>query len=181
MDNTPQKEIHPEDLRLFRKALDNRYTLRQLYHFIVPGIPIFLYCPLMLPWVLATVLDVPDPKAAGADKMAQLMTRAILCKHVRKCIRHTHRPTLERTRNPKDMVEGILFVGGVENAIKAMEDYIGIDDHSQDVREVEVVLADGGTRLVAAYVYVWTGRKSLIESNYWDPTEYMRYVTSDER
>ncbi|KAF2733572.1 hypothetical protein EJ04DRAFT_564965 [Polyplosphaeria fusca] len=180
MTDRPQKQVHPEDVRLYCLAYTNRWTMQEMRHLTAWEVPIFIYCPLMLPWVMSTVLEVPDRALKGAEDMAKLMTPATLRNYVRPTIMYTHRPTAVQSTGDVTL-EGFLFAGVSSTATERIEFYIGLEDHSRATVEVEIELDSLEKVLVAAYVYVWKGPASLLLPQAWDPVEYMLRVTTDER
>lgn len=86
MSGHPQKQIDPEDLRLYSLALKNKWPKRKLYHLIVPIVPIFVYGSLMLPWVLARILGT-DTRANGVEETTKYVTRANLRDHFRVTVK----------------------------------------------------------------------------------------------
>ncbi|KAF2258282.1 hypothetical protein CC78DRAFT_127084 [Lojkania enalia] len=115
-------------------------------HLIDHEVPIFVYYPLMLPWVLATVLDLCDAK--GAEDTAKNMTCATLHHYFRTVIKFTYRPTVLQTKR-EAMVDGILVAGSSKEQIARIEAYIDIEDHSKEIEEVEIQLADGAKPKIA--------------------------------
>ncbi|KAF1994942.1 hypothetical protein P154DRAFT_581374 [Amniculicola lignicola CBS 123094] len=171
--DTTKKKIHSEDLRLYSLALNNRWTRRELFRHIVPDVPVFVYCPLILPWVLAKVIHLADSAKTGAEQTAKYMTRAALRGYFRTMMKYVGRPTIVRTRK-EAAVDGMLITGLLEDGRKKIEMYIGLNDHRRDVVEVEVEATDAEKIIVAAYTYVWKGPMNMLEPKHWTPMDYMR-------
>ncbi|KAF2706043.1 hypothetical protein K504DRAFT_514524 [Pleomassaria siparia CBS 279.74] len=174
MIDKPKKRIHPEDLRLCSAALNHRWSKRELPHVIAPDVPIFVCCTLMLPWVLARVLGLHSIE--GALETTKYMTRATLLHHVRSMIKFVERPTMVYTE--KDIaVDGILVAGLQFEAYAKMEEYIGLEQHSKEIVQVEIETLDGGQATVAAYGYIWNQSPSFLTSERWTLVDLMRNST----
>lgn len=169
-----KKQIHPEDLRLYSLALKHRWSKREVYHEIAPNVPMFVYCPLMLPWVLAKVLGLQGIE--GTEETATHMTRATLRHHFRTMIKYEDRPTIVHSKK-ETAVDGILIAGLQNKAYAGIEEYIGPEQHSKEIEEVEIELANDEKLIVAAHVYVWNESVSLLEATHWTPLDFMRRPT----
>lgn len=166
----PQQRIDPEHFHLYNLALSNLWSIRELHHRIAPKPPIFVYCSLMLPWVLATLLDRPVQ-----DTIAK-MTPALLTGFKRVTIKFANLPTLvpnTRIMSSDTPLQGFLIGSVQAPELEKIEDYINLADHTQDVVEVEVQVKHGQRQIVGAYVYTWTGALKALEDKGWDPVGYL--------
>jgi hypothetical protein len=167
----PKDLINPDFVRIYNLALTHRWTKREIYRGVAPVPPVFLYCSLMLPWVLAKVMG------ATSEKTTTYMVPAILKGFSRVTLKHALLPTLvpnSATMSSDKLLQGFLLGCMKDWALKKIEGYIDMADHEQDVVEVEVETPDGERIIVAAYVYVWNGPLSALEDKSWDPVEYMK-------
>ena len=105
------------------------------------------------------------------------MTRATLRNHFRTMMKHLERPTVVHSK--KDVAVDEILIGGLQNeAYAKIEEYIGTEQHSKEMEEVEVVLEDDEQVNVSAYVYVWNGNWSGLEPRHWTPRDFVRGSTS---
>ncbi|KAF2031134.1 hypothetical protein EK21DRAFT_111174 [Setomelanomma holmii] len=166
-------EIDPEHARLYCLALNNLWPRSELYRQIVPTPPVFVYCSLMLPWVMAQVLG------ANTEQTTTYMTPAILRNYSRATVKYAELPTIVRRRagstaSDKDDIQGMLLGSPRDWALGRIEEYTALDNHERDVVEVEVTTDNGEKIVVAAYAHVWVGNSILLEDKIWDPVEYMK-------
>ncbi|KAF2873664.1 hypothetical protein BDV95DRAFT_592990 [Massariosphaeria phaeospora] len=171
MAKNAEPKLNPEDLRLYSLALNNRLSKKHLYSQLGPDAPVFVYCSLMLPWVLAKVLNVKE--ANQIEQATTYMTRATLQHHFRTSIKYAGLPTIVRTQKPA-AVDGMLIFGLQPIAAAKIEEYIGLEQHSKRVMEVQIETNEGEEVTIAAHVYVWKGPLSALEPKSWTPMEYMR-------
>lgn len=167
------QQIDPEHNRLYCLALNNRWPRHELYRQIVPTPPVFVYCSLMLPWVMAKVLGVE------VEQTITYMTSASLPGFSRATVKYAELPTIvrgtsESQSNPEANVQGLLVGSLKEWALKRIEEYSVLENHERDVVEVEVITTGGEKIMVAAHAYVWSGSSTLLEDRVWDPVEYMK-------
>ncbi|KAF2825975.1 hypothetical protein CC86DRAFT_382938 [Ophiobolus disseminans] len=173
----PRKQIDPEFVRVYNIALANRWSTNELYHQVVPTPPIFLYCSLMLPWVLGNVIG------ATAEQTATYMVSALLNGFSRVTVKYAALPTLvpdSKTKSPHKPLQGLLLGSVKDWALKKIEAYIDLSDQKRDIVEVDVATSTGEGITVAAYTYVWNGPISALEDKSWDPVEYMKRGTREE-
>lgn len=156
-----QTQSNPESVRLYNLASANRWTRRELYRHIAPQVPIFVHCTLILPWVLASVLGIE------AEKVIPLLTPATLVSGFeRKVVKSAELPTIvesSRGRYATSKVQGMLLGCVQDCMLRKIEEDIGMDNHKQDVVEVEIKTTSGEAVVVAAYTYVWNGPLSALE------------------
>lgn len=163
--------MNPEFVHIYNLALIHSWTKREIYRGVAPVPPVFLYCSLMLPWVLAKVMG------ATPEKTTTYMVPAMLKGFSRVTLKHALLPTLvpnSAAISSDKPLQGFLLGCMKDWALKKIEEYIDMADHEQDVGEVEVETPDGERVIVAAYVYVWSGPLSALEDKSWDPVEYMK-------
>jgi hypothetical protein len=168
-----RQQIDPEHSRLYCLALNNRWPRHELYHQIVPTPLVFVYCSLMLPWVMAKVLG------AEVEQTIAYMTSASLRGFSHATVKYAKLPTIvrgtsESQSHPEGNVQGLLVGSLKEWALKRIEEYSVLENHERDVVEVEVTTTSGEKIMVAAYAYVWSGSSTLLEDRVWDPVEYMK-------
>lgn len=165
---------------MYSLALKHRWTKQEVYREITTNVPMFVYCPLMLPWVLAKVLGLKGRE--GAEETVTHMTRATLRHHFRTMIKYQGRPTIVYSKR-ETAVDGILIAGLQKKAYAQIEEYIGPEQHSKEIEEVEIELVNDEKLIVAAHVYVWNESVSLLEATHWTPLDFMkrpRYQLEDE-
>ena len=165
-----KKKLHPEDLRLYSLALNNRWPKRDFYQQIATDVPVFVYCTLMLPWVLARVLGLQGIE--GTEEATKHMTRAMLRRHFRTTIKYQARLTIVHSEKAT-AVDGILIAGLRGEAYARVEEYIGTKQRSKVVEEVEIELANNEKVNVGAFVYVWNKPLSHLEPTHWTPLDFM--------
>ncbi|PSN66034.1 hypothetical protein BS50DRAFT_588815 [Corynespora cassiicola Philippines] len=171
MSEPPKKKIDQESLRLYSKTMATRWEQAELYTMITPTTPIFVYCTLMLPWVLARVLNITDYD--GIEEMIGYTTRATLQSYFRTQVKTAGMPTIVHTTQ-EAAVDGIL-IGGLEpHAMAKIDTYIGPGLLKKETVEVEIELRDGNKVKVAALTYVWDGPMETLEAKHWTPLDFMR-------
>ncbi|KAH7067543.1 hypothetical protein BKA63DRAFT_570830 [Paraphoma chrysanthemicola] len=167
------RQIDAEHSRLYLLALSNRWPRHELYRQIVPTPPIFVYCSLMLPWVMAKVLG------SEVEQTTTYMSSATLPGFSRLTVKYAGLPTIvhaqpKSERKSQDAVQGLLLGSLKDWALQRIEEYIVLENHERDVVEVEVTTKGGEKIIVAAYAYVWRGPSTLLNDRIWDPVQYMK-------
>ncbi|KAF1957976.1 hypothetical protein CC80DRAFT_503514 [Byssothecium circinans] len=168
----PRPRIHQEDLRLYSLALNNKWTKQEIYRNISSETPFFVYDSLLLPWVLATVLD-PNRTTQGFEEAARHATRATLHKHFRVVISLDQTPTVVKSKS-EATVDGMLVGGLTAEMAARIDGYTRSGQLRKELEEVEIETSQGEKIYVAAYVYVWKASTKLLEAKDWSPLEYMR-------
>jgi len=164
----PKRLIDPDFVRIYNLALTHRWTRREVYRGVASDAPVFLYCSLMLPWVLAKVMG------ATPEKTASYMIPAMLRGYSRVTLKHVSLPTLIPDSSSKKPLHGFLLGCMKDWALRKIEEYIDMTDHEQDVVGVEVETANGERMIVATQVYVYSGPLAAVDDKSWDPVEYMK-------
>ncbi|KAF2646423.1 hypothetical protein P280DRAFT_512597 [Massarina eburnea CBS 473.64] len=174
MTSTRPPRIPPEDLRLYSLALNNKWTKKELYHNITTETPFFVYDSLMLPWVLAVVLNL-GMTTAGFEEAAKHTTRATLRRHFRVTIGVDQTPTVVKSRS-EVAVDGMLVARLTPEMAVRIDEYTASGQLRKSLQEVEVEIesSEGDMMLVCAYVYVWNADMRLLEAKGWTPLEYMK-------
>lgn len=149
-------------------AMTNRFSRKDIYHKIATEIPIFLYCPMMFPWVMSQLLNI-----GSCEDIAKSMTRTTLRGHFRTMIKFICRPTILST-SAEAAVDGMIITGVEEEDLGSFEGYPDMQNHQRETVEAEVELTDGEKMTVGTYTYIWNGPLNLIEPQHWAPLDYLK-------
>lgn len=162
-------------------AQEKYFTAEEVNGFVGgPVNPLFVYGSLMIPAIIANILDKPEDRM-NKGKIKSMMTAATLCGFQRFVIKNTIFPAVLDALSGAS-VEGLILFG-LTSAQRGRIDNVEAGRYSREAHDVRITLASGTEEIIEADVYVCARDRSELQERKegtWNLEEFMQTESCKE-